>query len=71
MAHCTGANVSVMVLQGCKSTSQKSRPIPVTESEADIPFTTSVMSNSHVPNRPHDESLRYFPPEALCTSLLD
>ena len=27
LAHSTGANVSVMVLQGCKSTSQKSRPI--------------------------------------------
>ena len=68
MAHSTGANVSVMVLQGCKSTSQKSRPIPVTESEADIPFTTSVTSNSHVPNRPHDESLRYFH-QKLCAHL--
>ena len=27
LAHSTGANVSVMVLQGCKSTLQKSRPI--------------------------------------------
>ena len=27
LAHSTGANVSVMVLQGCKSTPQKSRPI--------------------------------------------
>ena len=43
----------------------------MTESEADIPFATSVTSNSHVPNRPHNESLRYFPPEALCTSSRD
>ena len=27
LARSTGANVSVMVLQGCKSTPQKSRPI--------------------------------------------
>ena len=45
------------------------RPIPVTENGADIPLATSLTSDSYVRDRPHDGSLRYFPPET--TSSLD